>query len=121
VNTKTQVQEFGVTIFVVFIILTLFFSSSFVQVLGYVMFFDSISLITASAAIFILRSRAKKSGDPQDIYSMKGYPWMPAFFIIVYALVNISVMVSNPQGSFIGFLLFLSGLPLYLLLRKLIK
>jgi APA family basic amino acid/polyamine antiporter len=121
VNTKTQVQEFGVTIFVVFIILTLFFSSSFVQVLGYVMFFDSISLITASAAIFILRNRAKKSGDPQGIYSMNGYPWMPAFFIIVYALVNISVMVSNPQGSFIGFLLFLSGLPLYLLLRKLIK
>jgi APA family basic amino acid/polyamine antiporter len=121
VNSKTQVQEFGVTIFVAFIVLTLFFSSSFIQVLGYVMFFDSISLITASAAIFILRKRAKKSGDPQGIYSMKGYPWMPALFILVYALVNISVLVSNPQGSFIGFLLFLSGLPLYIVLRKVIK
>jgi basic amino acid/polyamine antiporter, APA family len=121
VNNRTQVQEFGVTIFVAFIVLTLFFSSSFIQVLGYVMFFDSISLITASAAIFVLRHRAKQSGDPAGIYIMKGYPWMPACFIIVYALVNISVLVSNPQASLIGFILFLSGFPLYLLLRKLIQ
>jgi hypothetical protein len=35
-------------------------------------------------------------------------------------LVNVSVMVSNPQASVIGFLLFLSGLPLYFGLKKLI-
>lgn len=121
VNSRTQVQEFGVTIFVAFIVLTLFFSSSFIQVLGYVMFFDSISLITASAAIFVLRNRAKKSGDPEGIYKMKGYPWMPAFFIVVYSLVNISVMISSPGASLIGFVLFLSGFPLYLGLRKLIQ
>jgi basic amino acid/polyamine antiporter, APA family len=121
VNIRTQVQEFGVSIFVAFIVLTLFFSSSFIQVLGYVMFFDSISLITASAAIFVLRHRAKKSGEPEGIYKMKGYPWMPAFFILVYTLVNISVLISNPQASLIGFILFLSGFPLYLALRKLIQ
>lgn len=107
VNNRTQVQEFAVTVFVAFIVLTLFFSSSFTQVLGYVMFFDSISLITASAAIFVLRHRAKKSGDPQGIFKMRGYPWLPAFFIVVYTLVNISVLISNPQASFIGFVLFL--------------
>lgn len=121
VNSRTQVQEFGVTIFVGFIVLTLFFSSSFIQVLGYVMFFDSISLITASAAIFVLRNRAKKSGEPTGIYKMKGYPWMPAIFILVYSLVNISVMISSPGASLIGFILFLSGFPLYLGLRKLIQ
>lgn len=121
VNSRTQVQEFGVTIFVAFIVLTLFFSSSFIQVLGYVMFFDSISLITASAAIFVLRHRAKKTGDPEGIFKMKGYPWMPALFIIVYSLVNISVLISNPQASLIGFVLFLSGFPIYLGLRKIIQ
>lgn len=120
-NPKTQVQEFSVSVFVAFIVLTLFFSSSFTQVLGYVMFFDSISLITASAAIFVLRYRAKKLGDPEGIYKMRGYPWMPALFIIVYTLVNISVLISNPQASVIGFILFVSGLPLYLALRKLIQ
>ena len=121
VNSRTQVQEFGVSIFVAFIVLTLFFSSSFIQVLSYVMFFDSISLITASAAIFVLRHRAKKTGDPEGIFKMKGYPWMPALFIIVYSLVNISVLISNPQASLIGFVLFLSGFPIYLGLRKMIQ
>ena len=121
VNSRTQVQEFGVSVFVAFIVLTLFFSSSFIQVLSYVMFFDSISLITASAAIFVLRHRAKKTGDPEGIFKMKGYPWMPALFIIVYSLVNISVLISNPQASLIGFVLFLSGFPIYLGLRKIIQ
>lgn len=121
VNSRTQVQEFGVSIFVAFIVLTLFFSSSFIQVLGYVMFFDSISLITASAAIFVLRHRAKKTGDPEGIFKMIGYPWMPALFIIVYSLVNMSVLISNPQASLIGFMLFLSGFPIYLGLRKIIQ
>lgn len=121
VNDRTQVQEFGVSIFVTFIILTLFFSSSFIQVLGYVMFFDSISLITASAAIFVLRHRARKTGDPEGVFKMKGYPWMPALFIVVYSLVNISVLISNPQASLIGFVLFLSGFPIYLGLRKIIQ
>jgi APA family basic amino acid/polyamine antiporter len=121
VNSRTQVQEFAVSVFVAFIVLTLFFSSSFTQVLSYVMFFDSISLITASAAIFVLRHRAKKNGDPEGIFKMRGYPWLPAFFIIVYSLVNISVLISNPQASLIGFILFLSGFPLYLGLRRIIK
>lgn len=121
VNSRTQVQEFAVTVFVAFIVLTLFFSSSFTQVLSYVMFFDSISLITASAAIFVLRHRAKKEGNPEGIYTMRGYPWMPALFIIIYTMVNISVLISSPQASLIGFVLFISGFPLYLMLRKIIK
>lgn len=120
VNAKTQVQEFGVTFFVAVIIITLFFSSSFIQVLNYVMFFDSISMITASAAIFVLRHRAKKAGDPEGIYKIPGYPWMPIIFIILYSLVNISVMISNPGASLIGIVLFISGWPLYLGLKKLV-
>jgi APA family basic amino acid/polyamine antiporter len=64
VNSRTQVQEFAVTVFVAFIVLTLFFSSSFTQVLSYVMFFDSISLITASAAIFCFASSRQKEWRP---------------------------------------------------------
>jgi basic amino acid/polyamine antiporter, APA family len=60
VNKRTQVQEWGVTLFCIFIVVTLFFLSSFQRILEYVMFFDSISIITAAAAIFILRKRAKK-------------------------------------------------------------
>lgn len=119
-NEKTQVQEFGVSVFVGFMVLTLFLTASFSKVLNYVMFFDSIAMVTAAASIFVLRHRAKKEGEKKDIYIMKGYPWLPSIFIIAYALVNISVMVSNPGSSFIGFLLFASGLPLYWGLKKII-
>lgn len=119
-NEKTQVQEFGVSVFVAFMVLTLFLTASFSKVLNYVMFFDSIAMVTAAASIFVLRHRAKREGEKGDIYIMKAYPWMPAIFIIAYALVNISVMVSNPVSSLIGFFLFISGLPLYWGLKKII-
>jgi len=38
---------------------------SFSKVLNYVMFFDSIALASAAAALFVLRHRARKSGDPR--------------------------------------------------------
>ncbi len=82
------------------------------------MFFDSIGLIAACAAVFILRKRANSEGEPTGIYKMKFYPWMTIIFIAGYALVNISVMYFEPFTAFIGFLLFLFGLPLYWILRK---
>jgi len=121
INEKTQVQEFSTTFFVAFMVITLFLTSSFSKVLNYVMFFDSISLITASAAIFVLRYRAKKEGEKPGIYKIPFYPWLPAIFVITYTLVNISILVSNPFASMIGFVLFLSGWPLFFALKKLIS
>ena len=116
-NTKTQVQEFSLTLFCILILLTLFFMSSFQKILEYVMFFDSISLITAAAAIFVLRNRAKKSGEPKDIFKIKGYPFLPAFYILIYMTVNISVLYANPTAAAWGFFLFISGFPLYYLVK----
>jgi APA family basic amino acid/polyamine antiporter len=120
VNERTQVQEFGTTFFVAFMIITLFITSSFTKVLNYVMFFDSIALVSAASAVFVLRYRAKKEGDRQDVYKMKFYPWMPALFVITYALVNLSILVANPFASLMGALLFASGWPLYYFLKKIV-
>jgi len=120
-NPKTQVQEFALTVFCIFILLTLFFIGSFQRILEHVMFFDSISLIAAAAAIFILRYRAKKHGEPKDIFKIKGYPVLPAFYILVYIAVNISVFYANPMAAKSGFLLFILGYPLYYLIRFVLK
>jgi basic amino acid/polyamine antiporter, APA family len=120
VNDRTQVQEFAVTFFVGFMILTLFLTSSFSKILNYIMFFDSIALVAASASLFVLRHRAKKSGEPDGIFKIKGYPWLPIIFIVVYSLVNLSILISNPLDSAIGFILFIAGFPLYWLLKRLI-
>ena len=121
INTKTQVQEFSVTIFCLFIVITLFFISSFQKILEYVMFFDSISLITAAAAIFILRARAKKQGDTKQVFKIKGYPVLPAIYILVYTSVIISVFYANLTAAIAGFVLFILGFPLYYLIKFALK
>ena len=116
-NHKTQVQEFALTIFCTFMLLILFFISSFQKILEHVMFFDSISLITAAGCIFILRYRAKKNGEHKHIFKIKGYPFLPALFILVYTSVIISIFYANPMAAASGFILFVLGFPLYYLVK----
>lgn len=120
-NEKTQVQEFATSFFVAFMLLTLFVTSSFNKLLNYVMFFDSISLITASSAIFVLRARAKRNGETSSsIYKIPFYPWLPAIFVITYTLVNLSILVSNPIASLVGIALFILGWPLYFVIKRIL-
>ena len=121
VNPRTQTQEVALTAYVAIILVFLFALSSFQKILNYVMFFDSIGLIAACAAVFVLRRRARKEGEPQDIYKMKLYPWMTVIFIVGYALVNISVMYFEPDTALIGALLFAAGLPVFYLLQGVFK
>lgn len=122
VNSKTQVQQFGVIVFCSFIFITLFYTQSFEKILQYVMFFDSISLITAAGAIFILRWRAKRSKELESsIYKIKFYPFLPIFYILIYTLVNISVFISNKEAFGIGAVLFISGYPIFYLIRRIIS
>lgn len=116
-NKRTQVQEFALTVFCAFILLTLFFISSFQHILEHVMFFDSISLMAAAACIFVLRRRAAEDGEPKRIFKLRGYPVLPALYIVVYFAVNISVFYANPTAAISGFILFLAGFPLYYLIK----
>jgi APA family basic amino acid/polyamine antiporter len=119
VNPKTQVQLVGLFVFCSFIFATLIFDASFTQLLEYVMFFDSISLMAAAAAIFILRR--KRTGEGEQVYRMKLYPYIPIAFLLIYSLVTVSVFLANPQAIGWGILLFAAGYPLFLLVRKLIQ
>lgn len=121
VNARTQVQQYAVTLFSIFILLTLFFLSSFKIILQYVMFFDSISLISAAATIFILRYRAISKKEINDVFIMKGYPYLPILYILIYMAVNASVLLTNPEAAKWGFILFISGFPLFYLIKFLIR
>ena len=60
------------------------------------MFFDSISLIAAAGAIFILRKRAKKNEtDESGIFKLKLYPWLPGIYILIYTLINMDQIYIN--------------------------
>jgi APA family basic amino acid/polyamine antiporter len=116
-NARTQVQEFALSLFCVFMLLTLVFLSSFQKILQQVMFFDSISLICAAATLFLLRRKAAHDGADAKIFRMKGYPFLPLLYILVYLVVIVMVFYAKPAMAFSGFILFLSGLPLYYIIK----
>lgn len=116
INKKTQVQVWAVLFFALLMILSLFLIQTFSALLEYVMFFDSISLMSAAAAIFILRKR--NTALQEQPYKMKLYPFLPIFFLLIYALVNVSVLLANPKAFGIGVILFLLAYPLFLIIKK---
>jgi len=121
INPKTQVQQFGLTFYTLLIIITLFFISSFGEILNYVIFFDSISLITAAAAIFILRKKIVSAIEEQSVYKMKGYPIIPALYIIAFIGVIVVLLITKTDSFLWGGVLFIGGLPLYYLIRLALK
>jgi APA family basic amino acid/polyamine antiporter len=121
VNKKTQVQEYALSFFAFFIVITLLFAKSFESGLKYVMFFDSIGFMAAAAAIFIFRKRAKAESASSDVFKMRGYPWLPALFILVYAALTVTIFINEPKTALIGFGLFVIGWPLYHVIRNNLK
>ncbi len=116
VNTKTQVQEFGLTFFIAVMIASVYLLGSFEKIVNYVLFIDSISLASAAAAIFILR---RKSPANYSGFKMNGFPVVPIVFIITLLFVTYNTVISDEESSFYGFLIFIGGLPLYYLMHKL--
>jgi APA family basic amino acid/polyamine antiporter len=112
VNPKTQVQEFGVSFFVLSILVILFFADSFRKMLDYVMFFDTIGLSLAALSIFILRKKTKQM-DGTGIYTIKWFPWVPIIFILSYWFVTINIFVNNPFAAVICLGTFAIGLVIY--------
>jgi len=116
VNPKTQVQEFGMSFFVVITLMILFFTSSFSKMLNYVMFFDTIGLSIAALSIFILRKKTKHL-DSEDIYTIKWFPLVPLIFIIAYWFVTINIFIvfykDYPYAGLICLACYVLGLGIY--------
>ena len=56
-------------------------------------------------------------GDDRGIYRMKGYPFIPAFFILAYLSITVSVAVSDPQSAIYCVYIFAIFFVLYFILR----
>lgn len=119
VNSRTQTQEIALISFTLIILATFLFAKTIGGLLKYVMFFDSISLITASAAIFIFRKRAAGSG--YSGFRIPLFPVLPVIYILVYGSIVGTIFISEPATALVGLGLFTLGLPLYFLLRQVIR
>lgn len=118
INNRTQVQQFGLSFFVAIMIVSLYALGSFDKIVNYVLFIDSISLASAAAALFILR---KKGPANYSGFKMPGYPVIPALFIIVLLFVTYNTIEADIKSASNGFYIFLMGLPLYFILKRVVE
>src|SRR5919202_5968278 len=66
-------------------------------------------------AVIILRRKAPAEPRP---YRTPGYPFVPALYILLAALLTLDLVYFAPQTSGIGFLIVMTGLPVYFAWRR---
>lgn len=101
------------------IVLTLVFTSAVERMIDYTIFLDSIAFVFSASSLFILRKR--RMGEDRDIYRMRGFPWIPGFFILAYLSITISVAVSDPTSALYCVYIFAIFYILFFILRWLNK
>jgi len=116
VNSKTQTQAFGISLFFIMILVTLFFLKNKDQLLNYIIFIDNLSLAFAAITIFILRKKMKDVS--YTGYRIRLFPLVPIVFIVVLLFVCTNIFISNTTEALAGLVIFLGAFPLYLLLKR---
>ena len=81
------------------------------QILNFEIGVDFISFAFTAAAVFVLRRRG---GDEAGVYRTPGHPYTTAIFVLAAAAIVFSTSWHNPRDTFIGQLILLSGIPVYL-------
>jgi APA family basic amino acid/polyamine antiporter len=112
---KHGVIIWSLTAFSMTIILSLVFTTAVEKMIDYTIFLDSIAFVFSAGTIFILRRR--RMGEDRDIYRMKGYPWIPLFFMLAYASVTVSITVGDPMSAVYCLLMFLCFFILYFIIK----
>ena len=91
------------------IVLTL--TGRYGDLLNTVVFADWIFFGLTVAGLFVLRRRGPEAGAAG--YRMPGYPWLPALFVLVSAIVVFSAIREAPLRSLAGAGLLAAGIPVY--------
>jgi APA family basic amino acid/polyamine antiporter len=89
--------------------IVLLFSGEYGDLLDTVVFADWIFFGLTVAGLFVLRPRLGNAPG----YRTPGYPWLPALFVAVAAVVVYSTIQQAPGRSAVGALLLLAGIPVF--------
>ena len=115
VNPDTQVQEVGLLFFGATMLLPAFLLGSFEKLLNYVIFTDTLTLAVVASTIFVLRRRLAGEGG----FSMRGYPLLPAFYMLCLLGAAARVFTLEPRLALAGIVILATGWPLYRLGHRL--
>ena len=118
VNPKTQTQAFGLLFLGVIILVSIFLLGKFENIVNYVMFLDTITLAIVSSSIFILRRKARRSGEVYTGYRIPLYPFLPLLFVAFMLTIAVNVLMTQTREALYGAIFFAAGFPVFLLMRR---
>ncbi|MCX6575561.1 MAG: amino acid permease [Candidatus Aminicenantes bacterium] len=117
VNPRTQTQEFALLFFGAIILLSISLLSTFENIVNYVMFLDSMNIAVVASTIFVLRRKAKLSGQPYSGARAPLYPVLPAFFVLFLMGISVNVLLTQTKQALMGAVFLVTGLPVFFLMR----
>ena len=82
------------------------------RVLQYTTFAIVVATIADTTALYVLR---KKMPDASRPYRARGYPWLPAVYLLANVGIAISMILARPLECIASLGVLLSGVPFYLL------
>lgn len=85
-------------------------SSSYGELLDYVIFTQLLFYVLTVGAVFVLRRRRPQAARP---YRTWGYPWLPAGYIGAALALMADLLLVKPKFTLLGLLIVLSGVPAY--------
>jgi APA family basic amino acid/polyamine antiporter len=91
------------------------YGNVYTQLLEYIIPADLVFYALMVGAVIVLR---RKTPDAPRPYRTPGYPFVPLVYILLAALLTFDLVYLAPSTSGIGFLLVLTGLPVYLVWKK---
>jgi APA family basic amino acid/polyamine antiporter len=94
--------------------IVLIFSGSYNELLDYIIFAALFFYIVTVSAVFVLRVKQPDADRP---YRAWGYPIVPAIYIVICAVIMLSLLVAKPVYSWPSFIIVLTGIPVYFLWR----
>lgn len=117
---KTTASEIPTRAILVQSLVSLLFilTSSFESVGVFIGFTLNIFTLLTVFGLFILRAKEKKNSSTHDGYKVFGYPFIPAFFILVYLFMLGFGLYRKPVESFIGLGFAVIGILIYVVSPK---
>ena len=85
-------------------------SGSYGDLLDYCTFVSLIFYAVTIGAIFVLRRREPDAERP---YKALGYPFIPALYIVLAAIICVILLITKPANTWAGVLIVLLGVPIY--------
>ncbi|MEO5721906.1 MAG: amino acid permease [Chthoniobacterales bacterium] len=91
------------------------YGNVYTQLLEYIISVDLVFYVLMVLAVIVLRRKLRSTARP---YRTWGYPIVPLIYITIAGLLIVDLAVLAPSTSGIGYLLVLTGVPVYLAWRK---